>query len=62
MPFLPADVARCRGIFDDDDDEIYWRDGCERCARRLAPANGDRVVNIEPPLIIAFECEFLIEE
>lgn len=59
--FLPNDVARCRGVFDEDDGEIYWREGCANCARRLAPADGDPVANMEPPAIIAFWCEFLIE-
>jgi hypothetical protein len=57
-PFLLDDVARCRGVGDEQDG---WREGCESCARRLAPANGTRVANMEPPPIIAFWCEFLIE-
>lgn len=61
MPFLPDDVARCSGVFDEEDGKIYWREGCENCARRTAPANGNVVVNMAPPEIIAFECEYLIE-
>lgn len=57
LPHLPDDVARCRGVGEDGE----WREGCENCARRLAPVAGDRVVSMEPPAIIAFECEFLIE-
>lgn len=58
MARLPDDVARCRGVGDDDEG---WREGCERCARRLSPASGDYGSYMEPPPIIAFWCEFLIE-
>lgn len=61
MPFLQNDVARCRGVYDEEDGTIYWREGCENCVRRLAPANGDSVANMNPPAIIAFWCEFHIE-
>jgi hypothetical protein len=56
---LAADVARCDGVGSDDPDE-GWREGCERCLRRIAP-RGETVRMMEPPPIIAFECEFLIE-
>ena len=55
--FLPNDVARCRGIGSDKDG---WREGCENCARRLAINTNTNVYYIEPPLIIAFWCEFHI--
>lgn len=50
---LPNDVARCRGVEQDGE----WREGCEDCARRLAPAEGDHVANMEPPPIVVFVCE-----
>ena len=56
---LANDVARCNGVQDEESGE--WREGCDNCLRRIAP-RGDRVVMIEPPAIIAFWCEFLIEE
>jgi hypothetical protein len=36
-----------------------WREGCEDCLRRTRPDPADGV--IEPPPIIAFECELRIE-
>lgn len=56
MSYLPYDVARCPGYQADGE----WRDGCETCLRRTAPA-GPRSPFIEPPPIIVFECDFLIE-
>lgn len=56
---LANDVARCNGVGSDDPDE-GWRDGCETCLRRTAP-RPKRCLMMEPPSIIAFECEFLIE-
>jgi hypothetical protein len=60
MNTIPNDVARCEGVGYDEDGTWGWREGCETCLRRTAPRNG---VNsfIEPPKIVAFECEFLIE-
>jgi hypothetical protein len=55
---LPDDVARCCGVGSEGEG---WRDGCEVCLRRLATGGGDYVVHMEPPPIIAFQCEFLIE-
>ena len=56
---LPADVARCLGAGSDADG---WRDGCDVCLRRLAPPVDQAHVQwIEPPPIIAFWCEYLIE-
>lgn len=56
---LPANVARCDGVGSDDPEE-GWREGCETCLRRTAPRS-EHVAMIEPPPIIAFECEYLIE-
>ena len=63
LPYLPDDVARCPGDGDGDGDgDGEWREGCENCARRLAPpANENCTVFMEPPAIIVFECEYLIE-
>jgi len=55
---LPADIARCDGSGDDAEG---WREGCESCLRRTAP-RGFMPPMIMPPLIIVFECEYLIEE
>ena len=51
---LPHDIARCQGVQYDG----HWREGCERCLRRLDKGGA---VSIAPPEIIAFECEYLIE-
>lgn len=55
---LPHDVARCAGVGDDING---WREGCEHCLRRTATGNGEYVAHMEPPPIIVFECEFLME-
>jgi hypothetical protein len=57
---LPNDVARCDGISFTEDGEIHWREGCETCLRRTA----NRLEHgwmMNPPVIIAFQCEYLIE-
>jgi hypothetical protein len=54
---LPYDIARCPGL----SDESGWREGCERCLRRLSPGDPERQVMMEPPGMIVFWCEFLIE-
>lgn len=54
---LPNDIARCNGVGSDAEG---WRDGCETCLRRIAPRPEAQWM-IEPPPIIAFECQFLIE-
>lgn len=56
---LPSDVARCDGVGNDADG---WREGCETCLRRTA-LRGDMLQTsfLHPPVIIAFECEFLIK-
>lgn len=58
---LPYDVARCDGSGSDDEG---WREGCDMCLRRLdRPADTEaRLVWMEPPLIVAFECEYLITD
>ncbi len=57
---LPADIARCDGYHSTEDGEIHWRDGCATCLRRTAPRR-EYFPMIEPPPIIGFECENLIE-
>lgn len=63
-PFLPADIARCAGVSYIEDGVTEWREGCERCLRRIAPPslNTDWQLHIEPPPIIAFVCEYLLED
>lgn len=62
---LPADIARCPGVGFDDPDApggIDWREGCEGCLRRTSPpADSERVWMMAPPQIIAFECEYRIQ-
>jgi hypothetical protein len=60
MNHLPKDIARCEGIGFDDGSGIAWREGCETCLRRTARRWQESPI-MEPPAIIAFECEFLIE-
>jgi len=61
MNTLPNDVARCEGAGSWDWREgWFWREGCEDCLRRTAPRKGVHSF-IEPPLIIAFWCEYQIE-
>ena len=59
---LNMDFARCRGVgevLEDDPRVISWREGCEDCLRRTLPGGGKNAP-IEPPEIIAFECEYYI--
>ncbi len=62
-PSLPYDKPRCRGDSYDEDGVIEWREGCETCLRRTAPPHPDPLQRrwIEPPPIIVFFCEHLIE-
>jgi hypothetical protein len=53
---LPNDFARCDGYGHDGN----WREGCERCLRRIAPRPNPCVM-MKPPDIIVFRCEYLIE-
>lgn len=55
MNTLPNDIARCGGV---GSDEEGWREGCDTCLRRTAATGKEWV---EPPPVIAFECEYLIE-
>jgi|GEM_PF-1819437 len=57
---LLNDIARCDGYSSTEDGVLDWREGCETCLRRTAP-RPEHYFKIEPPLIIAFECEYLIE-
>lgn len=56
---LPNDIARCDGASSVEDGVTYWREGCESCLRRIA-ARPAVCSMISPPLIIEFECEFLL--
>lgn len=59
---LPNDVDRCPGVGFEEDDGWWWREGCEDCLRRTAPCGGPtgEGIPMEPPPIIAFECEYRI--
>ena len=57
MTALANDIARCNGIGNDAEG---WREGCDTCWRRTAP-RPEIVTMIDPPIIIAFWCEYLIE-
>ncbi|VUZ24138.1 Uncharacterised protein [uncultured Comamonas sp.] len=59
MP-LPHDIARCPGVGSDDENE-GWREGCETCLRRTKPGDERYQSWMQPPPIIAFFCEYLIE-
>jgi hypothetical protein len=61
MKTLPDDYDRCDGFSYIEDGKLNWREGCENCLRRIAP-RPDPCWMMSPPPIIAFECEFLIEE
>ena len=58
---VPNDSARCFGSATYEDGKFYWREGCDDCQRRYGWA-GDGWAGdwIEPPPIIAFECEYRI--
>lgn len=60
MSKLPNDTVRCNGVSSVEDGQTFWREGCETCLRRTAP-RPKRVWMMNPPAIIAFECEFLVE-
>jgi hypothetical protein len=50
------DFARCPGASSDG----QWREGCDDCQRRDAPATSEAVYWITPPEIVVFECEFRV--
>ena len=54
---LPADVARCAGIEDDDGS---FRTGCDDCLRRTDRSTFPLAVWIAPPPLVALECEMRI--
>ena len=51
---LPADVARCSGVEDEDGN---WRDGCTDCLRRTDRSFFPQAAWMEPPEHVVFECE-----
>ena len=53
---VPNNSARCPGSGSYEDGKWHWREGCDDCQRRYGWAGGW----IEPPPIIAFECEYRI--
>ncbi len=53
------EVLGCPGAGIQDDGQFDWAYGCADCLRRIRPDPADGV--IEPPPIIAFECELRIE-
>jgi hypothetical protein len=53
------EVLGCPGAGISEDGRWDWRDGCDDCTRRTRPDPANGVV--EPPPIIAFECELRIE-
>ena len=56
LPKLPRDYAKCAGV----GEEGAWREGCEDCLRRLSIGTDEDEYRMQPPLIIAFFCEFHI--
>jgi hypothetical protein len=61
MTALPYDIARCPGVPHEPGERPGWREGCETCLRRTAPGSPNQQAWMEPPAIIAFWCEYLIE-
>jgi len=53
------EVLGCPGAGIQEDGQFDWAYGCADCLRRIRPGPADGV--IEPPPIIAFECELRIE-
>ena len=53
------EVLGCPGYGGSEDGQWHWREGCDDCTRRTRPNPADGVV--EPPPIVAFECELRIE-
>jgi hypothetical protein len=53
------EVLGCPGAGISEDGQFDWAYGCADCLRRTRPDPADGVV--EPPPIVAFECELRIE-
>jgi hypothetical protein len=53
------EVLGCPGAGIQEDGQFDWAYGCADCLRRVRPDPADGV--IEPPPIVAFECELRIE-
>jgi hypothetical protein len=53
------EVLGCPGAGIQEDGQFDWAYGCADCLRRVRPDPADGV--IEPPAVIAFECELRIE-
>ena len=53
------EVLGCPGAGIEEDGQFDWAYGCADCLRRTRPDPADGVV--EPPAVIAFECELRIE-
>ena len=53
------EVLGCPGAGVQEDGQFDWAYGCSDCTRRTRPDPADGVV--EPPPIVAFECELRIE-
>jgi hypothetical protein len=53
------EVLGCPGAGIQEDGQFDWAYGCADCLRRIRPDPVDGVV--EPPPIVAFECELRIE-
>ena len=56
MMSTTPNTARCPGSGSYEDGKWHWREGCDDCQRRYGWAGGW----IDPPPIIAFECEYRI--
>ena len=56
MQSTTPNTASCLGSGSYEDGEWHWREGCDDCQRRYGWAGGW----IDPPPIIAFECEYRI--
>lgn len=54
---LPADVARCSGMENDDG---TWDEDCADCLRRTDRSFFPQEAWVTPPAIIVFECEMRI--
>ena len=54
---VPNNSARCPGSGSYEDGKWHWREGCDDCQRRILWAGEGWM---DPPPIIAFECEYRI--